>query len=388
MRAHGRSQLEIEEREGEAGARRLPSMSDVVGLQRREAVEGHRRVGRRVGAGALDQHLVADLQAHRQRVRLLLVQHVGRVAGRAGQHARAHGVGVPRRADRVADRLVHGLGQAAELADIEIDPAHVVFLALLGDEHDLAFDHAGIADHAAARLDDGLRDAVAEVLAQRLEDRRAVGFHRRHVLQVLGREAAAQIDHVERHAALAALLEHRRRRSERGMALNMVNLGGGFPTKYLKNVPSVKTYGTAIFKALRKHFGNRIPETIIEPGRGMVGNAGVIESEVVLVSKKSEEDDVRWVYLDIGKFGGLAETMDESIRYPIRTTRDADTMGPCVLAGPTCDSADVLYEKQPYPLPVSLEIGDKVLIEGTGAYTATYSSVAFNGFAPLKTYHI
>ena len=168
----------------------------------------------------------------------------------------------------------------------------------------------------------------------------------------------------------------------------MVNLGGGFPTKYLKNVPTVKTYGTAIFRALRKHFGNRIPETIIEPGRGMVGNAGIIEAEVVLVSKKSEEDDVRWVYLDIGKFGGLAETMDESIRYPIRTPRDGDALAPCVLAGPTCDSADVLYEKEPYMLPVSLEIGDKVLIEGTGAYTATYSAVAFNGFSPLKTYHI
>ena len=86
-----------------------------------------------------------------------------------------------------------------------------------------------------------------------------------------------------------------------------------------KNVPTVKTYGKAIFRALRKHFGNRIPETIIEPGRGMVGNAGVIEAEVVLVSKKSREDEVRWVYLDIGKFGGLAETMDEAIRYPIRT---------------------------------------------------------------------
>jgi ornithine decarboxylase len=152
-------------------------------------------------------------------------------------------------------------------------------------------------------------------------------------------------------------------------------------------VPTVKTYGAAIFRALRRHFGNRIPETIIEPGRGMVGNAGVIEAEVVLVSKKSENDDVRWVYLDIGKFGGLAETMDESIRYPVRTPRDGE-LGPCVLAGPTCDSADVLYEKVPYPLPVSLEIGDKVLIEGTGAYTATYSAVAFNGFAPLKTFHI
>jgi ornithine decarboxylase len=176
--------------------------------------------------------------------------------------------------------------------------------------------------------------------------------------------------------------------AERGINLAMVNLGGGFPTKYLKEVPAVKQYGTAIFRALRKHFGNAIPETIIEPGRGMVGNAGVIEAEVVLVSKKSEGDPVRWVYLDIGKFGGLAETMDESIRYPIRTPRDGDDLGACVIAGPTCDSMDVLYEKQPYMLPVSLEIGDKVLIEGTGAYTTTYSAVAFNGFAPLQSFHI
>ena len=176
--------------------------------------------------------------------------------------------------------------------------------------------------------------------------------------------------------------------ADRGIALAMVNLGGGFPTKYLKEVPAVESYGRSIFRALRKHFGNAIPETIIEPGRGMVGNAGIIEAEVVLVSKKSEADNVRWVYLDIGKFGGLAETMDESIRYPIRTPRDGGEAAPCVLAGPTCDSMDVLYEKQPYDLPISLEIGDKVLIEGTGAYTTTYASVAFNGFAPLKAYHI
>ena len=176
--------------------------------------------------------------------------------------------------------------------------------------------------------------------------------------------------------------------AERGIQLAMVNLGGGFPTRYLKEVPAVDSYGRSIFRALGKPFGNAIPETIIEPGRGMVGNAGIIEAEVVLVSKKSEQDKLRWVYLDIGKFGGLAETMDESIRYPIRTPRDGERAGPCVLAGPTCDSADVLYEKQPYELPISLAIGDKVLIEGAGAYTATYSSVAFNGFPPLRTYHI
>jgi ornithine decarboxylase len=176
--------------------------------------------------------------------------------------------------------------------------------------------------------------------------------------------------------------------AERGISLQMVNLGGGFPAKYLKDVPAVKTYGQAIFRALRKHFGNCIPETIIEPGRGLVGNAGVIEAEVVLISRKSDGDRLRWVYLDIGRFNGLAETMDEMIRYPIRTAFDADPMEPCVIAGPSCDSVDVLYEKQPYPLPISLEIGSKVLIEGAGAYTATYSSVGFNGFAPLKSYVI
>ncbi len=176
--------------------------------------------------------------------------------------------------------------------------------------------------------------------------------------------------------------------AEEGIMLGMVNMGGGFPTRYLKDVPAAQAYGQAIFDYLSKHFGNSLPETIIEPGRGMVGNAGVIKSEVVLISKKADNDNVRWVFLDIGKFGGLAETMDEAIRYPIVTDRDGGEVAPCVLAGPTCDSADVMYEKTPYPLPVSLTIGDEVLIEGTGAYTTTYSSVAFNGFEPLRSYVI
>ena len=176
--------------------------------------------------------------------------------------------------------------------------------------------------------------------------------------------------------------------AKQGIHLQMVNMGGGFPTKYLRDVPSAEAYGKSIYQALRTHFGNQIPQTIIEPGRGMVGNAGVIKAEVVLISKKSDNDDARWVFLDIGKFGGLAETMDEAIRYPIRTDHDGDEMEPCVIAGPTCDSADVLYEKNLYPLPISLSIGDEVLIEGTGAYTTTYSAVAFNGFDPLKAYII
>ena len=87
---------------------------------------------------------------------------------------------------------------------------------------------------------------------------------------------------------------------------------------------------------------------IVEPGRALVGDAGVIQSEVVLISRKDYADRKRWVYLDIGKFGGLAETMDEAIKYPIRSERDGGETGPVVLAGPTCDSADILYEKTEY----------------------------------------
>jgi ornithine decarboxylase len=188
--------------------------------------------------------------------------------------------------------------------------------------------------------------------------------------------------------ALASTAAIFRTCAERGIPLAMVNLGGGFPAKYIRKTPKLEAYGKAIFRALRRHFGNAIPETIVEPGRGLVGNAGVIEAEVVLIAKRSPEDEVRWVYLDIGKFHGLAETIDESIRYPIRTTKDREEMAPCIIAGPTCDSVDVLYEKNPYPLPVSLAIGDKVLIEATGAYTTTYSSVGFNGYPPLRQYVI
>jgi len=188
--------------------------------------------------------------------------------------------------------------------------------------------------------------------------------------------------------ALASTAAVFRTCAERGINLSIVNLGGGFPAKYMRKTPKLESYGKAIFRALRKHFGNNLPNTYVEPGRGLVGNAGMIEAEVVLIAKRSPEDEVRWVYLDIGKFHGLAETIGESIRYPIRTTKDRDETAPCIIAGPTCDSVDVLYEKTPYPLPVSLAIGDKVLIEAAGAYTTTYSSVGFNGYPPLRQYVI
>ncbi len=173
--------------------------------------------------------------------------------------------------------------------------------------------------------------------------------------------------------------------AKRGINLRMVNMGGGFPSRYRTDVPSIAAYGEAIRNALAARFGVNQPEVIVEPGRGIVGDAGVIQAEVVLVSQKGGNDQRRWVYLDVGKFHGLAETMDEAIKYRLTTSHDGEATSPVVLAGPTCDSADILYEKADYRLPVSLVAGDKVWILATGAYTTTYSAVAFNGFPPLAS---
>ena len=171
-----------------------------------------------------------------------------------------------------------------------------------------------------------------------------------------------------------------------GIALDILNLGGGFPTAFNRqNTPSLDVYGAAIMASVERHFGDNAPQLLIEPGRALVGDAGVIVTEVVLVSTKSADDSQRWVYLDVGRFHGLAETESEAIRYRISVPeRATSATTPAVIAGPTCDSVDTLYERNPIPMPVDLAAGDIVLVHDTGAYTSTYSSVGFNGFAPLR----
>jgi ornithine decarboxylase len=173
-----------------------------------------------------------------------------------------------------------------------------------------------------------------------------------------------------------------------GVHLSTVNLGGGFPSRYRNEAPPIEAYGEAIMNAMHRHFEDKLPEMIVEPGRYVTGDAGVIHSEVVLVSWKHEDDDKRWVYLDVGIFGGLAEAMDEAIKYRIIPPRRSGPMGPVVIAGPTCDSVDILYEHSHYELPLDLQPGDTVDILSAGAYTTTYSSVGFNGLAPLAAYCI
>lgn len=170
-----------------------------------------------------------------------------------------------------------------------------------------------------------------------------------------------------------------------GITLKMLNLGGGFPATYISPTHETSVYAAEIIRFLKEDFGEKLPEIILEPGRFMAGDAGVLVTEVVLISKKSEANQYSWVYLDAGKFGGLIETLDESIKYPIYSEKKGPVQE-TILAGPTCDSMDILYENEKYALPASLEEGDRLYFFTTGAYTQTYSSVCFNGFPPLKAY--
>lgn len=173
-----------------------------------------------------------------------------------------------------------------------------------------------------------------------------------------------------------------------GVRLRMVNLGGGFPTRYEEDIPAISMFAHGIDRALRFHFANNQPEVFLEPGRYMVGDAALVHAEVVLVSQRSATEEMRWVYLDIGKFGGLSETEGEATRYVFRTPHDGTEDAPAIIAGPTCDSADILYEKSPIRLPLALKEGDRIDILSTGAYVSTYASTGFNGFQPLKEYYI
>ncbi len=173
-----------------------------------------------------------------------------------------------------------------------------------------------------------------------------------------------------------------------GLNIRMVNLGGGFPVRYRDEVPGIDAFADAIMGAMTAAFGNALPEMVIEPGRSVVGSAGLVRAEVVLVSRRDPEEAVRWVYLDIGRFGGLAETEGEAIKYQITTPHDGTETGPVVVAGPTCDGADTLYERSNYRMPLTLKSGDLVELLSTGAYVTTYASQGFNGFAPLAEHYI
>lgn len=164
-------------------------------------------------------------------------------------------------------------------------------------------------------------------------------------------------------------------------SMRVLNVGGGFPVAYREAVPPIESFCQNILRVVEHAFKNKKPLIYTEPGRYMTGDAGFIISEVVLVSPCHIRPNHRWVYLDIGRYGGLVEA---KIDYPVLSDKGGPT-GPVILAGQTCDSNDVIYdEKFGYELPLSLTPGDRVILAYTGVYTTTYSTT-LNGFPTLTS---
>ena len=179
--------------------------------------------------------------------------------------------------------------------------------------------------------------------------------------------------------------------ADHGIALPELNIGGGFPGHYADAAPPLTDFTTAIAAALTRRFaeaGLPVPEVVVEPGRLLVADAGLLRMEVVLIARKSVDDEHRWVYLDAGRYNGMADTENDWIYFLLTTPGRGGRTGPVALAGPTCDGTDVWYHKRVYQLPLDLQAGDHVDVLGAGAYSTSTSCADFNGFAPTSTHCI
>ncbi|MFC1845835.1 type III PLP-dependent enzyme [Chloroflexota bacterium] len=152
---------------------------------------------------------------------------------------------------------------------------------------------------------------------------------------------------------------------QNNISLKSLNLGGGFPISYQKPVPPIEDIAATIHRSL-KHKIPDAEEVLVEPGRALVGHAGTI---VASVTAKAVRNKQRWLYLDIGVFNGLMESIG-GIKYDYKVGRQGKPVK-WVLSGPSCDSMDII-DKSVY-LP-DVEIGDHVFIRAAGAYTTAYAS--------------
>lgn len=177
---------------------------------------------------------------------------------------------------------------------------------------------------------------------------------------------------------------------EKGISLKIINLGGGMCSQYENPILSTQEYGKIVMDMAHNIFADTDIEFFIEPGRALVADAGIIETQVILTSYKTGQihEPVRWVYIDCGILNGLFEALGEAIRYRFDWKNKECETEPAILAGPSCDSMDIMYEKNPIQLPKNLKSGDKLRILSSGAYTTSYASIWFNGFEPIKTYII
>jgi ornithine decarboxylase len=155
-----------------------------------------------------------------------------------------------------------------------------------------------------------------------------------------------------------------------GLKPRLLDIGGGFPVRHTKPIPSIEVIGEIVERALES-FPHDV-QVVAEPGRYLVSDAGYFVCRVIGTSRRRGK---RWMYWDAGMFGGLLEAT-EGVRYETRTERSGP-LAKWQVGGPTCDSIDIVVHDE--ELPCDVREGDFVYVRNAGAYTTAYAS-RFNGF--------
>jgi ornithine decarboxylase len=200
-----------------------------------------------------------------------------------------------------------------------------------------------------------------------LELARSLGVTVRGLSFHVGSQVAEPKKYVEAVGVCAELIEQTR---ASGLAnLDLLDIGGGFPIAYGGTMQPIREFCRPIRQALK-----RLPRgvrVIAEPGRFIAGPSGTSISTVV---GRAQREGRWWYYLDDGLYGSYNGQLYDHARYPIEVPGRRGPTHPSVLAGPTCDSIDVVREDIPLP---ELQIGDLVVGRMMGAYTAC-SATDFN----------
>ncbi len=156
----------------------------------------------------------------------------------------------------------------------------------------------------------------------------------------------------------------------KGLVPKLLNIGGGFPVRLTKPIPSVEVIGEVVNESIAD-LGDDI-RIVAEPGRYLVSDSACFVCRVIGSTRRGDD---RWLYLDAGMFGGFLEST-QGLQLELETDRKGP-MVPWHVAGPTCDSVDVLMRDQ--MLPEDLRDDDFIYVSNAGAYTTAYAST-FNGF--------
>ncbi|HSX34719.1 MAG TPA: type III PLP-dependent enzyme [Candidatus Saccharimonadales bacterium] len=190
------------------------------------------------------------------------------------------------------------------------------------------------------------------------------------------------LDPTEWSAAIQQSGALMRQLQNENISIQMLDMGGGFPAHHSSPTPELEAFASEINSAT-----TTLPypvELVIEPGRGLVGDAGVMVTSVIGIA---ERNGATWLHLDVGAFNGMMEALEtqNQLLFPLADSKSSKKKARYHLTGPSCDSQDtILFNAE---LSANLELGDKVFIYTAGAYTTSYAS-RFNGFNIPKVYCI